>query len=88
MPGDRFALAVGVGRQNELVGALDGLGDVVQPLLRLGIDLPQHAEIVVGIDRAALGRQVADMAEGGQDFVVLAQIFIDRLRLGGRFHQY
>ena len=63
VPGDRLALAVGVGRQNELVGALDRAGDVVEPLLRLGIDLPKHAEIGIGIDRTALGRQVADMAE-------------------------
>ena len=35
----------------------------------------------LGIDRAVLGRQVADMAEGGQDLVVLAQIFVDRLGL-------
>ena len=42
----------------------------------------------IGIDRAVLGRQVADMAERGQDLVALAQIFVDRFRLGGRFYQY
>ena len=88
VPGDRLALAIGVGRQDELVGALDRLGDVVEPLLRLGIDLPDHAEIGVGIDRAVLGRQVADMAERGQHLVAAAEIFIDRFRLGGRFYYY
>ena len=87
MPGDRLALAIGVGGENELVGALDRLGDVVEPLLRLGIDLPEHLEIVVRIDRAGLRRQVADMAERGQDFVALAQILIDGLRLGGQFYR-
>ena len=46
VPGDGLALAIGVGGQNELVGIFDGAGDVVQPLLGLGIDLPKHAEIV------------------------------------------
>ncbi len=88
MPGDRLALAVGVGGENELVGALDRPGDVVEPLLRLGIDLPEHLEIVVGIDRPGLGGQVADMAERGQNLVALAQILIDGLRLGGQFYEH
>ena len=50
VPGDRLALAIGVGRQNEFVGVFDGAGDVVQALLRLRVDLPNHAEIRVGID--------------------------------------
>jgi hypothetical protein len=60
-------------------------GDVGEALGRLGVDVPVHGEIVVGIDRAVLARQVADMAEGGQNLVALAQIFVDRLGLGGRF---
>ena len=63
VPGNRLALAIGVGRQNELVGIFDGADDIVQPLLGLGIDLPKHAEIMIRIDRTALGRQVANMAE-------------------------
>ncbi len=88
VPGDRLALAVRVGGEDQLVGALDGAGDVVEALLRLGIDLPEHAEIGVGIDRAVLGRQVAHMAERGQNLVAPAEILIDRLRLGGRFNDY
>jgi hypothetical protein len=88
VPGDRLALAVGVGGEDQLVGAFDRARDVVEPLLRLGVDLPEHAEIGIGIDRAALGRQVAHMAERGHDFIAGTQIFIDRLRLGRRFHQY
>ena len=88
VPGDRFAFAIGVGRQDEFVGALDRTRDIVEPLGRLGIDLPEHAKIVIRVHRAALGRQVADMAERGQDLVALAQIFVDRFRLGGRFYQY
>ena len=88
VPGDRLALAVGVGRQDQLVGAFDRPRDVVEALLRLGIDLPDHAEIGVGIDRAVLRRQVADMAERGHNLIAAAEILIDRFRLGGRFHQH
>ena len=84
VPGDRLALAIRVGGEDQLVGALDGLGDVVEALLRLGVDLPDHVEIVVRIDRAVLGRQVADMAERGQHLVAGPEIFVDRLGLGGR----
>ena len=87
VPGDRFAFAVRVGGEDELVGIFDGAGDIVQPLRRLGINLPEHAEIVVGIDGTALRRQIAHMAKRGHHLVVLAQIFIDCLRLGRRFHQ-
>ena len=86
VPGDRLALAVRVGGQDQGVGALEGAGDVVEPLLRLGVDLPEHLEIIVRIDRAVLGRQVADMAKRGQNLVAGAQVFVDRLRLGRRLN--
>ena len=86
VPGDGLALAVGVGRQDELARALHGAGDVVEALLGLVVDLPDHAEIGLGIDRAVLGRQVPDMAEGGQHLVAGAKILIDGLGLGGRFN--
>src|SRR6185312_3216600 len=60
--------------------------DVVDALVGLGVDLPDHAEIVVRVDRAVLGRQVANMAERGQNLVAGAQIFVDRLGLGRRFN--
>ena len=86
VPGDRLALAIRVGGQDQAVGAFDGAGDVVQPLLGLVVDLPQHLEIVVRIDRAILGRKVADMAERSQNLVSGAQILVDRLGLGRRFN--
>ena len=86
VPGDRFALAIRVGRENELVGALERLGDVVEPAGRLGIDLPDHLEVGVRIDRSVLGGEVADVAERRQHLVGSAQILIDRLGLGRRLH--
>ena len=85
VPGDRLTLAVGVGCENQPVGAFDGVGDVLQTLLRPGIHLPDHLEVVIGVDRPVLGGQVADMAVARQDFEIPAQILIDRLGLGRRF---
>src|SRR5579884_891091 len=54
-------------------------------LMRLGVDLPEHAEVVVGVDGTVLRRQIAYMAETGEDLVPGAEIFVDRLRLGRGF---
>ncbi len=86
VPEVRLALAVGVGRQDQAVGAFNSAGNVVQPLLRLVVDLPKHLEIVIGIDRAVLGRKVADMAERSQNLVAGAQVFVDRLGFGWRLN--
>ena len=85
VPGNRLAFAIRVGREDQAVGVLHGLGDVVQPLGRGAVDFPGHGEVLVRLHRAVLGRQVADMAEGGQNLVVPAQILVDGLGLGGRF---
>ena len=69
VPGDRLALAVRVGGEDELVGVLDRLGDVAQPLGGLGVDLPDHAEIRLRVDRAVLGGQIPHMAERGENLV-------------------
>ena len=85
MPGDGLALAIGVGGEDQLAGALDGLGDLVEALRRLGLNVPMHLEVVVWDDRAVLRGQIADMAVGGDDAVSGPQIFIDGLCLGGQF---
>ncbi len=84
MPRDRFTFAIRVGGEDQLVGILQGVGDVIDPLLRLRIDLPKHAEIVIRVDRAVFRGEVADVAKRGQDLVAGAEVFIDRLRLGWR----
>ena len=85
VPGDGLAFAVRVGGQDQLVGAFDGGGDVLDLGLGAGIDFPDHGEVFVRLDRAVLGGQVADMAEAGQHFIVAAQILIDGFGLGGGF---
>ena len=85
MPGDRLALAIRVGGEDQPLGVLERRGDVGDPLGRPAVDLPGHGEILVGPHRAVLGRQVADMAVGGKNREVLAEIFVDGFRLGRRF---
>ena len=59
VPGDGLALAVGVGGQDQLVGVLHGVRDLSHDLGGLAVDVPVHLEVVVGLDRAVLRRQVA-----------------------------
>ncbi len=84
VPGDRLALTIRVGGENQPVGLLHRIGNVLEPLLSPLVDLPNHLEIGIGIDRTVFGGKVADMAITGQNRVILAEIFIDRLGLGGR----
>ncbi len=85
MPADRLALAVRVGRQKDVVGALGSTRDGFDMLLVLLDQVVTHRKAVVRIDRAFLGDQVAHVPIRGQDGEVLAEVFIDRLGLGGRF---
>ena len=86
VPGDRLAFAVRVGGEDQLAGTFERAGDVGQALCRLWIDLPQHAEVGRGIDRAVLGRQVAHVAERRQHLVARAKILVDGLGFGRRFN--
>jgi hypothetical protein len=79
-----LSFAIRVGRENQSVGVLDRLGDFGEPLGRRTVDLPGHGEVLVGAHRTVLRRQIADVAERGQNLVVLAQIFVDCLGLGRR----
>ena len=85
VPGDRFALAIGVGGEDQGVVVLQRVGDCLDVLLAVRGDLPFHVEIVVRVDRTVLGRQVANMPVGGQDSVVRPKIFVDCLGLGRGF---
>ncbi len=84
VPGDGLSLPIGVGGQNEFAGSLERAGNLVEALLGLVVDLPNHPEIVLGVDRSVLGRQVPDVPERGQYLVAGAKVAIDRLRLGRR----
>ena len=85
VPRNRLALAVGVGRENQPVGALRRVADFLEALLLVAIELPVHREILVRAHAAILGWQVADVTVAGENLEVLAEIFLDGFRLGGRF---
>ena len=86
MPGDGLTFTVEVGRQEDRVGRASGTGDVrdMAPT-RLG-DLVLGGEVVVHVHAelalAGILGQIADMTVAGQDPVVLAEIPLDRARLG------
>jgi len=72
VPGDGFTLAIGVGSEDELVGFFDRVCDFFDDFLGLGIDVPVHCEVFVGLDRAVLRRQVAHMTERRDDLIAAA----------------
>ena len=83
MPGDRFTLAVGVGREQDLVGRLRGLLELLDDLLLAGNDLVRLLEPSLDVDAELLG-QVLDVALGGEHLVLRPQVLLDRLGLRGR----
>ena len=72
VPGDGLALAVGVGGEDQLARPFDGLGDLVEPLGGLGLDVPMHLEVLVRHDRAVLRGQIAHVPVGGEHAVARA----------------
>ena len=97
VPGDGLALAVLVGREEELVGVLERPLELGDLLLLVGVDDVVRLEAVVDVDgelaerallhvRGQLGglRQVADVPDAGLDVVALAEVPRDRARLGRR----
>ena len=84
VPRDGLALAVGVGRQVQVVGALEAAQNVADMLAVAVNDFVLHREAVLGVHRAFFRHQVADMAVGGHDLEIRAEIFLQRPRLRGR----
>src|SRR5262245_6079545 len=95
-PGDQFgdvsadglAFAVRVGRDVDGLGRLSRLFDISDDLLLAWHYFIRRLEIIFDVNAEALFRQVLDVADRGDDFEVLAQIFIDCLRLRWRFDDY
>ena len=67
MPGDRLPFTVGVGCQQQSVGALRAALDGIDMLLALRQDIIFRLKAIFDIHRPLLARQGTDMAEGGQD---------------------
>ncbi len=92
MPGDRLAFAIEVRGEEDHVRRLGGLGDLGDLLAAIVGDDVLRGEVVVDVDTelalARILRQVADMAVGGEDPIVVAEVAFDRPRLGRRFHDH
>ena len=92
VPGDGLALPIEVGREVDLVGRLRGLGDLGDLLAAVVGDDVLGGEIVLDVDAelalAGVLRQVADMAVGGEDPVIRAQVALDRAGLRGALHDH
>ena len=69
VPGDGLAFTIWVGGEDQLVRLFDRIRDLAHDLGGLGIGIPMHGEIAVGLHRAIFRRQVADMPERGNDLV-------------------
>src|SRR3712207_5466374 len=78
MPGDRLALAVGVGRQVDRIGRLDRLLERGDDLLFALGHLVDRYEPAVDIDAEIAFRQVAHVAHRGLDTKTAPQIFLNR----------
>lgn len=86
MPRYRFPLAVGVGCEIDCVAG----GDFILKLLdELFFPLDEgifRSEAVFDVNAELRCGQIPDMTLGGNDVVVLAEIFLDSVRLGGRLN--
>src|SRR6202158_5344985 len=86
VPRDRLAFAVWVGCQQHGVSHLDRFRDGVHMAGVSLDDFVLHAEIVIGVDRPGLWHEIAHMAVRGEDLKILAEVLLERFRLGGRFN--
>jgi hypothetical protein len=94
VPADGLALPVGIGGQVDRLRLLGGRAQLVQHLALGGEDGVLDREASLGVDAAddvggvlrALGvlGQVPDVAHGGHDAEVAAEVLVYGLRLGGR----
>jgi hypothetical protein len=88
VPGDRLAFAIGVGGEDQLVGAFDRVRYFFHYFLGLRVYVPVHFEVFVGLDRPVFGGEVAHVPERGNDLVAAAKVLVDGLGLGSRFNDY
>jgi hypothetical protein len=88
MPGNGFAFTVRVGGEEEVLGFLERTRDGFHVLFVALDRLVTHLEVLVGIDSAFLGDEVAHVAIGSKHLEILAEVFLDGFRFRGRFDDY
>jgi hypothetical protein len=85
VPGDRLALAVRVSREIQRFRLAEGARDRREVALVLLEHLVLHRVVLVRVDRAFLGHQIAHMAVGGEHVELPTQVFFYGPCLGGGF---
>src|ERR1700693_5034973 len=88
VPRDRFALAVGVGREVNMVGFFRLGLDFLEHLRLAGDDVILGLEVVVHSDSERAFGQIHHMADRRDHLEISAQITLNRFRLGRRFNYY
>ncbi len=87
MPRDRFALAVGVGREVDFARLLGEAGEGGDDMFFSGRDFVVWLEVVLYVDRLAIAlRQIANVSHRGDDAVFFTEIFLDGFRLRRRLN--
>src|SRR6185312_12461396 len=85
VPGDCLALAIRVGGEIERFRLREPAGDALDVACVLLEHLVAHRIATLRIDCPFFRDEIADVAVRGQHLEVLTQVFLDGLRLGGRF---
>ena len=85
VPTYRFAFAVGVGCEINFIGFVDFFLQAFYNRFFIGGNNVVGGEIFTYVYAHAFFRQVADVSAARVDFILSAEIFFDRLRLGRRF---
>ena len=88
VPSNRLPFAIGVGRHKDLGRVLRSVLQFLEDLLATRDDFVRRLESILDVHTELAFGQIADVAHRGDDLVVLAEIFIDRLRLCGRFDHH
>ena len=86
MPADRFALAVRVGREDQLIVVFEGIGNGLDVFFAGRANLPKHLKFILGIHRAIFGRQITHVTVRGKNSEAWSKIFVYCLCLSRRFY--
>ncbi len=84
VPGDRLPFAVGVGSEVDHAGRLGPLLEVLDEVGPIGENAVGRRPVVLDVDAEPALREIADMPLARNHFEIVAEIFVDRLRLGRR----
>ncbi len=86
MPRDRFALAILIRREEELVRVLQRGPQLLDHFLASGGQLVGRLEPVVDVDGETLAGEVGDVPDRRAHLISVTEEARDRLRFRGRFH--